>query len=69
MSPGQVHLENAAHSLSLLAIPKLHPQGKGSETFSVSGRAYLCLGQCLAEPRILFLNLDVFESDRPCSKC
>lgn len=56
MSLGQVHLENAAHSLSLLVISKLHPQGEGSETFSVSGHAYLCLGQCLAEPRISIFN-------------
>lgn len=57
---GQVHLENAAHFLSLLVISKLHPQGEGSETFSVSGHAYLWLGQCLAKPRIFVFNSRCF---------
>lgn len=51
-SLGQVHLANASRSFPLLEIYNLHPRVQGSESSLGSRHAYLCLVQCLAEPRI-----------------
>lgn len=69
MSLGQVHFENAVHSLPLLEIHNPHPRVQGSEPSSATGQVYLGLAQCFAEHRIFICNSEVFKSDRPGSKC